>query len=426
MKPDPITFCMKTILFYTVVISCLTGCDHGTSSVNLEKTIGFKGNESAQSIRQTPDGGFIITGHTDSFRSNYDLYLVKTDDRFDMEWSKIFGTDFFDQGYDVQLTSDGGFIIVGAISLDRFTSRKIYVIKTDADGKLLWSRTLGNSYSEGHSIAELKSGGYIIAGTDSTTQNTNIYLAKLNETGTVMWTKIYDSGNLDYVNAIYPTNDGGFVLVGYQAWVFDQFISNALTSDIMLVKYSSSGVIQYSKKLDNPTPAGSRYTRDAGYSVKQTADGGLIIAGNSRIIPLGYHSRIFSWIIKTDGNGNTQWSKLFDDSVNSDFKQDYRMPDNGATSIDQTADNGFVFTGFIYTDSLGTDRQLLLVRLGTNGDVMWSKRFGGRGDEQGLAIQTLREGGFVVAGYTQSFGGGGSDMYLIHTDNEGNIVSNVP
>jgi hypothetical protein len=137
---------------------------------------------------------------------------------------------------------------------------------------------------------------------------------------------------------------------------------------------------------------------DGGYSVQQTSDGGYIIVGYTTSYGAGGYD---VYLIKVDANGNMQWSKTFGG-----------RGDDGGLSVQQTRDGGYIIVGS--TESFGSGGyDVYLIKVDANGNMQWSKTFGGRGDDWGRSVQQTRDGGYIIVGWTRSFGSGESDVYLI-------------
>jgi hypothetical protein len=323
-----------------------------TAAVTWEKTFGgsdwdeVEGGERGEetgAVEQTEDGGYIIVASTRSFGAGYyDVYLIKTDANGNEIWSKTFGGYDWDAGHDVQQTKDGGYIIVGeTVSFGRgfFFETDVYLIKTDANGNETWSKTFGGINDDvGYSVQQTKDGGYIIVG----------------ET--------------------------------------QSFRPGSTVEDVYLIKTDANGNETWSK-----TFGGTDIER--GQSVQETTDGGYIITGRTWSFGGG---RADVYLIKTDANGNETWSKTFG---GTDWES--------GNSVQETADGGYIIAGEKCPCPEGTG-DVYLIKTDANGNETWSKTFGGTGQEVGTSVQEIASGEYIIAGDTNSFGNGGFDVYLIY------------
>ncbi|MBM2825502.1 MAG: hypothetical protein HW402_1166, partial [Dehalococcoidales bacterium] len=233
------------------------------------------------SVQQTTDGGYIIAGNTQSSGAgSYDVYLIKADASGNMVWSKTFGGANADFGYSVNQTADGGYIIAGTTSSFGAGNYDVYLVKTDASGNLTWSQTFGGAnYDVASSVRQTADGGYIIGGTTSSfgAGGYDVYLIKTNASGNLTWSQTFGGVNADAGASVQPTTGGGYIIAGTT-----QSSSSPGSSDVYLVKTNASGNLTWSKTVDNLYYDGSYHSLpDYGYSVQQTADGGYIIAGST-------------------------------------------------------------------------------------------------------------------------------------------------
>jgi hypothetical protein len=323
------------------------------------KTFGRSLNDRGNSIQQTTDGGYIITGTTQSPSGSgwFDVWLIKTDANGDTLWTKTFGDSLGDWGHSVQQTFDGGYIIVGNTHRWRYNN-DVLLIKTDANGDTMWTKMFGDSLTDyGFSVQQTLEGGYVITG--STHGDGRVWLIKTDANGDTLWTKTFGDSLRNWGNSVQQTTDGGYIITGLANFF--------MGGNLLLIKTDASGDTLWTKTFQGN-----------GNSVQQTSDEGYIITG---YIITGYNDSDVL-LIKTDANGDTLWTKTVG-------------PGSGH-SIQQTTDGGYIITG-----DLGW-----LIRTDANGDTLWTKTFQGNGN----SVQQTFDRGYIVTGST---GGAGSDVLLI-------------
>jgi len=355
-----------------------------------EKTFGGRDSDGGLSVQQTTDGGYIIAGSTYSFgkRGSEDVYLIKTDANGKELWSKTYGGSDDEMARCVQQTTDGGYIIAGEV-LYETAGEDFYLVKTDASGKELWSKTFGlRTTDRAYSVQETNDGDYIIVGESFTFVggNDDVWLIKTDADGKELWSKTYGGANYDGGRSVQQTTDGGYIIVG------DTGSFGAGGSNVYLIKTDGNGNELWHKAFG----AGGHEGADA---VQQTTDGGYIIVGSTSSFGAGSYD---VWLIKTDVNGNELWNKTFGGST-----YDYGQ------SVQQTADGGYIICGF--TGSFGAgNTDVWLIKTDDSGNQIWSKTFGGSDFDWGYSVQQTSDNGYIIAGDTQSFGAGSSDVYLVY------------
>jgi hypothetical protein len=310
------------------------------------------------------------------------------------QMQKVFGFANKDWPRSTQQTIDGGYIMAGTTIVQGALDFHAYLLKTDGSGNLLWSKI----YYEGRELTSVKQtidGGYVTAGyTLSVGAGTqDFYLLKTDESGNPLWSKTYGGAGKENAYSVEQNRDGSYIILG----ATETFGVGG--SDLYLIKTDVSGNIEWSK-----TYGGAVY--DEGNCVNQTSDGGYIIGGGSTSFGAGGYD---FYLLKTDGNGNLSWSKTFGGSGIDD-----------AQSVHQTSDGGYIMTG--ETESFGAGNyDFYLVRTDGSGNLLWNKTYGGTGIEQAYSGKQTGDGGYFMAGNTNSYGAGAGDFYLIKTDGNGNL-----
>lgn len=311
-------------------------------------------------------------------------------------WARIHMKKYDDKGMSVQETSDGGYIIAGLAEWFG-NKRTAYLIKTDSLGEILWTKSYGGkSYSVAFSVQQTLDGGYIIVGSRCSfgRDNEDIYLIKTDSLGDTLWTKTYGGTEDDVGSSVQQTSDGGFIIVGWT----NSF--GAGLHDVYIIKTNAIGDTIWTKIIGGEKG-------DNALSVKVTSDGGYIVVGQTCSYRAGDPD---VYLIKTDSEGDTLWSRKYG-GLRSDW----------GTSVLETPDNGYIVIG--YTLSFGaSDLDVYLIKTDEDGDTIWTKTYGGKEYDGGLSVQMTSDGGYIIVGETESFGAGGKDIYLLKTDGNGNTL----
>ncbi|MCK4412317.1 MAG: T9SS type A sorting domain-containing protein [Candidatus Eisenbacteria sp.] len=340
-------------------------------------------------VQQTDDGGYVIVGDTYSFGvGSYDVWLIKTDADGDILWTATYGGINEERGYSVQQTTDGGYIIAGTTCSYGAGTYDVWLVRADTDGTELWAKTFGGtSWDWGWSAQQTQDGGYIITGyTESYGPGVSaVWLIKTDEDGNSIWTKTFGGSSSDYGCSVQQTSDEGYIIVG------DTYSYGAGSRDIWLIRTNSDG-----DSLWTRTFGGS--SSDGATSVRQTEDGGHIVTGYTKSFGAGEAD---VWTIKTDCNGATVWAETYG-GAQSDY----------GSSVRQTVDGGYFTVG--YTESYGAGNDdVWLIRTASNGDTLWTETYGGSNFDRGRSGQETLDGGYIVVGETYSFEEGEYNVLLM-------------
>ncbi len=376
---------------YVIGLSLLL-CSLSHAQPGWERTYGGTGDDEGQFVQQTSDNGYIIAGFTNSFGHGYDVYLIKTDASGDTLWTRTYDANGEDYSYSVQQTSDSGYIIAGFASY----YSDVWVIKTDASGNTLWTRNYGGADMDvGYSVQQTSDGGYIIAGATFSygAGIDDVYLIKTDSSGDTLWTRTYGGIDYDGAYSVRQTSDSGYILTGWT----ESF--GAGRNDVYIIKTNASGDTLWTRAY-----GGTSW--DDGYSAQQTSDGGFIIVGLTGSFGAGSFD---VWLIKTDAYGDTLWTRTY-----GGWNREQGF------FVHQTTDGGYIIAGYTGTYGAG-GYDLYLIKTDASGDTLWTITYGGTGDDEGYSVQQTSDGGYIIAGMTNSFGAGNYDVYLIKTDANGRV-----
>jgi len=419
-------------LFFTIItfLFCIKAYSQQIG-VQWQKSLGSSSVDIANCVQQTGDGGYIILGQTQNTNNgdvvgnngNWDYWLVKLDNAGVIQWKKCFGGTTVDQGLSVRQTTDGGYILAGfSNSLDgdvsgNHSQNDYWIVKVDGTGIIQWQKSLGGSGADmAYEINQTSDGGYIVVG-QSISNNfdvtgnhglTDYWLVKLDGTGVIQWQKSLGGTNNDYGTSVQQTSDGGFIVAGYSISNNGDVSGNNGNFDYWIVRLTAGGAIQWQKCFGGSGD-------DKAYQIRQTTDGGYIIAGQSNSLDSNVTNNnggYDMWVVKINSFGTLIWQKCLG-GTGSDI----------GTTIQQTTDGGYVVAGY----SNSSDGNIIgnqgandcwIVKLDGSANILWQKSLGGSFDEIGRYIQQTSDGGYIVAGQSTSnngdvFGNHGAEDYWV-------------
>ena len=336
-----------------------------------------------------------------------------------IQWQKSLGGSQFDEVYSVQETSDGGYIAAG---FTRSTDGDIIgflggidmlVVKYSNIGIIEWQKTYGGTGVEwAYAIDNTPDGGFIVAGyADSNNGDVSgnhggkdAWIVKLNSTGGIQWQKCLGGSGWDEAWAIQVTSDGGYIMAGRTNSVNGDATGTNGGLDYWVVKLSNSGIIEWQKALGGTG-------EDDAYAVRETSDGGYIVAGESSSNNgnvTGNHGDYDYWVVKLNATGNLEWQKCFGGGGTDRANDIVEAADGGYVVMGQASSNN----GDITHAHGGYD--IWVVKISHNGTLEWQKSFGGSDQDWGRAIQRTIEGGYIICGTNWSNDGDIQDTTSIY------------
>jgi len=313
------------------------------------------------------------------------------------EWAVTCGGCYPDEAYSIQQTADGGCVVAGNTASFGASFTNMWILKLNSDMGIVWQKSCGGSGPDvAYAIQETVDRGYVVAGKTSSygAGSSDIWVLKFHSDGTTAWQKTYGGTDADVAYAIQQTSDGGYILAGET----ESPISP--NKDIWVLKVNPDGDISWQKTYGGPWD-------DVAYSVRQTLDGGYILAAHTHAVD---DESGDIWVLKLHVDGSTAWQKTYggDD-------------DDRALSIVATPDGGYAVAGA--TESYGAgSSDIWVLKLHADGSSAWQKTYGGDSYDAGYAMQQTSDGGYVVAGWTSSFGVGYGDIWVLKLNADGSVA----
>jgi uncharacterized delta-60 repeat protein len=375
------------------------GCDGGDDDgegYQWLRSYGGTGYDIANFVQATSDGGCIVAGDTGSFGAGgEDVWVLRLDQEGNIQWQRSYGGTDDEVANSIQETSDGGYIVAGDTWSFGAGDDDFWVLKLDQYGNIQWQRSYGGSDDDiAFSIQETSGGGYIVAGITGSfgAGGGDIWVLRLDQYGNIQWQKCYGGSDDEYALSIQESSDGGYLVAGYT----ESFGAGAW--DAWVLKLDQNGNVQWQRVYGGSS-------LEVAFSMQATSDGGCVMAGATGSFGAGGGD---VWVLRLDQNGNIQWQKCYG---GTDF--------DAASCIQVTSDGGYIVAGG--TESFGAgDGDAWVLRLDQYGNVQWQRVYGGSYVDRPFSIQVTSDGGYIVAGRTESFGVGG-DFWVLRLDSDGDI-----
>jgi len=367
---------MKTLVVFFILAATVAAIAECPPDPVWARTFGGSSIDYGSSVRQTTDGGYIIGGTT-----LFDFWLIKVDALGNEQWEHNYGVTDEDRCNSVWQTTDGGYVMTGFIRTGTGGNTDVWLLKTNAAGSQHWNSTFGGGNEErGNCVQQTADHGYIIVGYTLSygAGDADVWLIKTGGMGNLQWSRTFGGSGVDRGNSVQQTTDRGYIITG-----------SVGPGNVWLIKTDSTGNMQWNRTFGG---AGS----DQGNSVQQTTDGGYIIAGTTH----GAGNNDF-WLIKTDASGNQQWNRTFGGTAN----------DLG-NSVQQTSDGGYIICGSTFSYGEGI-YDVWVIKTDAAGNQQWNRTIGGTNDDGGYCVRQTTDGGYIITGYTYSYGAGSCDAYLI-------------
>ncbi|MGB5420149.1 hypothetical protein [Algibacter sp.] len=344
-----------------------------------QKTYGGSDDDRGNGIIQTSDGGYAILGFSKSTDGSvsenngaHDFWVSKLDAAGTISWEKNYGFLGADIGNTIIQTQDGGFLLTGTLDVSASNgagnSKSIssktnktqhaggdyWAIKTNALGEKQWSRYYGGTFTDTpYDAIQTQDNGYILVGSsdsaDVDINNNNgtydFWIVKISETGTLVWEKSFGGSQTDEARAIVESNDGNYIIVGdTRSSDFDVSINHG-AADLWVIKISPTGNLIWEK-----TYGGISF--DVARSISKTQDDTFIISGSSRSIDgdlTNNHGQNDAWVIKIDTHGALKWQKTIGGSeidfaygaVELNNKSIIVVGETSSANLDISDNNGF-------------------------------------------------------------------------------------
>ncbi len=375
---------------------------------------GGEEDDGAYAVLALEDGGYVLGGDCIAPSGDRQMCLMKLGRHGEMIFEKHYPGSGVSAARALRTTNDGGYIIAGSTRGPGGNGTDLYVVKTDYEGDIEWSRISqdrGGDFSE--DILHARGGGFVSAGRNALDLDGAYNIVKMNKPGTVVWTRNFPG---EQANAIIEINNGKIAALGYTenvpASARPQSMSKEQSLPWVEIKEKTAGLCKQDAGflLTEVDWKGSVLTQhvywrssyDVGNALVSTEEDGFVMVGSANGCPdepIGYDV----WIVCADSSGDTLWTKVFGG-----------VQEDRAYSILAEDDGGYVIAGSTRSWGQG-ESDMLLLKIDGRGGLLWSTAIGGPGEDICYEVQHT-DGGYILSGTTTSYGSGDSDMYLVKVE----------
>jgi len=315
-------------------------------------------------------------------------------------WDRAYGTVLDDFAWGLANCRDGGYAVIGSTRNFGATGLDVWLVRTDADGYALWSRTYGGALDEeGSQVIQCYDGGFLIAGSTRSfgLGGLDAWLIRTNAGGDVMWNQTYGGSLDDAAYTVTPCRNGGFAITGFTC-----SLGVGGSADAWIIQTDGQGT-----PLWNRTFGGAQ--EDACWSIAECTAGGFVLGGMTMSSGAGDMDFL---LIRTNETGHQIWNQTWGGA----------FEDWGVCAV-ECRGGGFALAGSTYSFGAG-DGDGWLIRTDANGQQLWNCTYGAALKDSLRWVVECPDGGFALAGDTYNYGAGGSDMWLVRTDEQGYEVWN--
>jgi hypothetical protein len=377
------------------------------SGTTWSRTYSGNGNGILRSIAPMSDGGYIAAGEIDfSGSGNFDAWVVRLDSSGNVLWQKAYDLGENESARAIATTPDGGIVLAGYMrpSTASTNNQHAWVLRLDQAGNIVWQFSdSGNVQSSLESIVRTDQDSYVVAGAVQSPSggDWNAWVVKFYSSGQMQWQQNYGGSGNDFADYIAATRDGGFVVAGrsqsfsntYAGWAF---------------KLNRIGTVEWSQMSVGDSAREAKM-------IAQTDDNGFIVIGTT--VPQG-PGKENGWMTKMDASGHVLWQKQYGNGLH-DF----------AESVVIAPGEAYVFAGYMGIGGEGGTRQTddaWLEKVDSSGNILWTKLYGLDGNDDPVRLAVAADGGFVLAGQTNSFTSGKRDAWVLKLDAEGRLGGSCP
>ncbi|MEZ5017422.1 MAG: T9SS type A sorting domain-containing protein [Flavipsychrobacter sp.] len=447
MKPINSTLRIKNSLLLIVFSLFSTMLSAQTAPpIQWKKSFGGTKTDNAWAVDNTLDGGYIVAGGSYSSDNDvvgnhilapyvpHDAWVIRLDSNGSVVWKKCYGAYGSEEFKDVIATADGGFFFIGettsyqsgdvtGIFPDTCATcfnTNIWMVKTNASGTILWEKSIGGA---GHdyvrSLVQTPDGGFAFIGYSNSTNGDltglkpeeKVWVVKMNDTGKILWQKIYGGSKIESPIDLKNTSDRGFVIASIADSDDGDVNDRQGGRDTWVLKLDSIGAMQWNK-----TYGGSKVDQGGG-SIVESVDGGYLFVAHPQSSDgdiSGNKGGSDIWMVRLDDTGKILWEKSFGGSGYDGFSKVIQTPDSGFVVAGFTASND----GDVTVNNGPSD--WWIVKTNKNGVKNWQLSIGSTFNERPYDIVLAKDGYFITGGSSGNTGDmlntgfkGASDYFFV-------------